>query len=172
MEHRKQGNVFFNQVSHVIIDEVDTMLTQGFGSDIRAILRSTVARNITHEVPSVPTQAVPAANALFTPVVPGAPRSAAAQEEALRRQAKEPKKPAQLVMATATLTKAVRALLNDVQGGFNVEFSGKFLAKRTLQLFCSAVDWGLRTGDIPACLRQLVQVKIIVSFLTAVDVCV
>jgi superfamily II DNA/RNA helicase len=34
--------VFFSQVTHVIIDEVDTMLTQGFGSDIRAILRSAV----------------------------------------------------------------------------------------------------------------------------------
>jgi superfamily II DNA/RNA helicase len=126
MEHRKQGNVYFNQVSRVIIDEVDTMLTQGFGSDIRAILRSTVARNITAAAPSVtvPTQSVSATSVLFTPVVPGAPRSAVAIEEALRRQAKAPKKPAQLVMATATLTKPVRALLNDVQGGFNVEFSG------------------------------------------------
>ena len=42
MQHKEQGNVFFSQVTHVIIDEVDTMLTQGFGSDIRAILRSAV----------------------------------------------------------------------------------------------------------------------------------
>lgn len=42
MQHKEQGNVYFSQVTHVIIDEVDTMLTQGFGSDIRAILRSAV----------------------------------------------------------------------------------------------------------------------------------
>jgi hypothetical protein len=33
--------------------------------------------------------------------------------------------PSQLVMATATLTKAVRLLLSEVEGkGFNIEFSG------------------------------------------------
>lgn len=39
MQHKEQGNVFFSQVNHIIIDEVDTMLTQGFGSDIRDILK-------------------------------------------------------------------------------------------------------------------------------------
>ena len=34
-------------------------------------------------------------------------------------------KKVQLIMSTATLTKAVRLLLNDVQGGFNIEYSGK-----------------------------------------------
>lgn len=33
-----QGNVFFSQVTHVIIDEVDTLLTQGFGADVRCWL--------------------------------------------------------------------------------------------------------------------------------------
>jgi hypothetical protein len=33
--------------------------------------------------------------------------------------------PTQLIMATATLTKAVRLLLSDVEGkGFNIEFAG------------------------------------------------
>jgi hypothetical protein len=33
--------------------------------------------------------------------------------------------PTQLIMATATLTKAVRLLLSEVEGkGFNIEFSG------------------------------------------------
>ena len=34
-------------------------------------------------------------------------------------------KKVQLIMSTATLTKAVRLLLNDVQGGFNIEYSGE-----------------------------------------------
>eukprot|EP00597_Dinobryon_sp_UTEXLB2267_P002903 CAMPEP_0170060226 /NCGR_PEP_ID=MMETSP0019_2-20121128/2230_1 /TAXON_ID=98059 /ORGANISM="Dinobryon sp., Strain UTEXLB2267" /LENGTH=446 /DNA_ID=CAMNT_0010265717 /DNA_START=381 /DNA_END=1718 /DNA_ORIENTATION=+ len=91
MQHKEQGNVFFSQVNQVIIDEVDTMLTQGFGSDIRAILRSVLTRSSDN--------------------------------------------PVQLVMATATLTKAVRALLDDVsssasapastpgRGFFNIEFA-------------------------------------------------
>lgn len=45
MQHREQGNVYFSQVNTVIIDEVDTMLTQGFGSDIRAILRNVLRRS-------------------------------------------------------------------------------------------------------------------------------
>jgi superfamily II DNA/RNA helicase len=43
MQHKEQSNIFFSHVNQVIIDEVDTMLTQGFGSDIRAILRSVLA---------------------------------------------------------------------------------------------------------------------------------
>lgn len=42
LQHKDQGHVFLGHVTHVIIDEVDTMLTQGFGSDIRAILQSVV----------------------------------------------------------------------------------------------------------------------------------
>jgi superfamily II DNA/RNA helicase len=132
MEHKKQGNVYLSQVTHVIIDEVDTMLTQGFGPDIRAILRSVIARD------SLPDQDVAAQRLdrdtrrgkdtaqtkqassstipLSKPVVP----SAAAHEVILDA----PKQPAQLIMATATLTKAVRSLLTDVQGGFNLDFAG------------------------------------------------
>ena len=33
----------------------------------------------------------------------------------------------QLIMATATLTKAVKALLTDVNGAFNIEFNGKLM---------------------------------------------
>ncbi len=79
--------MYFSQINHVIIDEVDTMLTQGFGSDIRAILRAVMQRNA-------------------------------------KKQCNEKDHRVHLVMATATLTKAVRSLLTDVQGGFNIEYSG------------------------------------------------
>lgn len=133
MEHKKQGNVYFSHVTHVVIDEVDTMLTQGFGPDIRAILRSVIAKdtvNTTTVDPGVaakelkikmqPGEALKVAATaapLSTPVVPSTSGYAAAARDA-------PRKPAQLVMATATLTKAVRALLTDVQGGFNLEYTG------------------------------------------------
>jgi superfamily II DNA/RNA helicase len=35
VQHEKLKNLELQEVSHVVIDEVDTMLTQGFGSDIR-----------------------------------------------------------------------------------------------------------------------------------------
>lgn len=44
MQHKQQGNVFLSHVNTLIIDEVDTMLTQGFGSDIRGILRSVLRK--------------------------------------------------------------------------------------------------------------------------------
>ena len=44
LKHKYQSNVFLSHVNHIIIDEVDTMLTEGFGSDIRAILRSVISR--------------------------------------------------------------------------------------------------------------------------------
>ena len=77
--HKEKGNVFFSQVTHVVIDEVDTMLMQGFGSEIRAVLRATQGRP-------------------------------------------EGKPAAQLIMATATLTPAVRKLLDDVSG-FDIAYS-------------------------------------------------
>lgn len=141
MEHKKQGNVYFSQVTHVVIDEVDTMLTQGFGPDIRAILRGVISRE--HDLPSTTSvqghsagttgkrkeasasvkaeAAVDQQSRLSTPVDLTV-LSAAAQTAQVDAQ---PRQPAQLVMATATLTKAVRALLSDVQGGFNVEFAGR-----------------------------------------------
>jgi superfamily II DNA/RNA helicase len=88
MQHKEQGNVFFSKVNTVVIDEVDTMLTQGFGSDIRAILRNIMTRT---------------------------------EKEADVNQSN-----LQMIMATATLTKAVKTLLSDVKGGgFNIEYSGK-----------------------------------------------
>ena len=80
-QHKEQGNLHLSQVDTVIIDEVDTMLMQGFGPDIRAILRTVMMRKSGNS------------------------------------------SPVQLVMATATLTKAVRALLTDVNGGFNIEYA-------------------------------------------------
>jgi superfamily II DNA/RNA helicase len=44
MQHRQRGNVFFSNVNKIIIDEVDTMLTQGFGGDIRGILKNVFQR--------------------------------------------------------------------------------------------------------------------------------
>eukprot|EP01041_Mallomonas_annulata_P001027 gene1027-2015_t len=93
MQHKEQGNVYLSQVTHVIIDEVDTMLTQGFGSDIRAILRGVLKKRSDNSTST----------------------------STIEIEMKE-EKSVQLVMASATLTKAVRALLDDV-GGFNVEYS-------------------------------------------------
>ena len=83
MQHKDQGNVYLSQVTHVIIDEVDTMLTQGFGSDIRGILRSVLGNKANIGVNQKETQ---------------------------------------IIMATATLTKAVRKLMADVDG-FNIDYS-------------------------------------------------
>ena len=44
MQHKEQGNVFLSHVNTVIIDEVDTMLTQGFGNDIKNILKTVLRR--------------------------------------------------------------------------------------------------------------------------------
>lgn len=95
-QHKEQGNVHLSQVDTVIIDEVDTMLMQGFGSDIRTILRSVMsgARRGTHSSISPDGGEIRTAR----PAV-------------------------QLIMATATLTKAVKLLLTDVDGGFNIEFA-------------------------------------------------
>ena len=96
IQHKQQGNVYLSQVSHIIIDEVDTMLTQGFGGDIRAVLRSVLRKDINKE---------------------SSPET---------DEGKPDEKKVQIIMATATLTKAVRALLSDVAGGagaFNIEFS-------------------------------------------------
>ncbi len=118
MQHKQQGNVYLSQVRHVIIDEVDTMLTQGFGADIRAILRSVVANRILHAADNNQQEETQEAEP-EEELAPG-------QMPRLRKQPKEEVKPAQLVMATATLTKAVKALLDDVKGGFNLEFSGTY----------------------------------------------
>ena len=38
LQHMKHGNVFMSNVRNIVIDEVDTMLTQGFGNEIRCKL--------------------------------------------------------------------------------------------------------------------------------------
>lgn len=110
MQHKQQGNVYFSHVRHVIIDEVDTMLMEGFGSDIRAILRSVMARH-SKEAPTLTLSHAPLSQ-LASKVAKGADVA---------------DKKAQVIMATATLTKAVKSLLTDVQGGFNIEYSGEHM---------------------------------------------
>lgn len=90
LQHKIQGNVYMSHVSHVIIDEIDTMLMQGFGSDVRAILRTVLSRQR-----SSPVEISDTSN----------------------------NEPVQIVMATATLTSAVKRLLNDAEGGFNIEYA-------------------------------------------------
>lgn len=122
MQHKQQGNVYFSQVRHVVIDEVDTMLTQGFGPDIRAILRSVVTARITHAA----ERAAAAAQEEVVEEEEEEEEIAPGKSPRLRKQFKEEVKPAQVVMATATLTRAVKLLLDDVKGGFNLEYSGEF----------------------------------------------
>ena len=139
MQHKLQGNVFLSHVTHVVIDEVDTMLTQGFGSDIRAILRSVM---LASPPAATASAASIASTSNATDVSGGAVKSARSAGRTLTATAsvrdhssgagaaavdsgRVPKEPAQLIMATATLTKAVRSLLMDVQGGFNIDFSGE-----------------------------------------------
>ena len=111
MQHKLQGNVYFSHVRHVIIDEVDTMLMEGFGSDIRAILRSVMARHSKESAP--PTLTISSAPLTQLSTAPSKSVELGAKAD----------KPAQVIMATATLTKAVKSLLTDVQGGFNIEYS-------------------------------------------------
>jgi superfamily II DNA/RNA helicase len=76
LQHKAKRNLYFSQIKYIVIDEVDTMLTQGFGSDIRSILKYVMTR---------------------------------------KTDEGEIDKP-QLIMATATLTKAVKKLLSEVEG--------------------------------------------------------
>ena len=38
LQHYERGHVFFSQVKHVVIDEMDTMLKDGFGPDLKRLL--------------------------------------------------------------------------------------------------------------------------------------
>lgn len=93
-KHKEQGNVFFSEVDTVIIDEVDTMLHQGFGADVRYILKSAMMRKGKNVPWKSPTGTVETSGNL---------------------------KGVQVVMATATLTKAVDTLAVDMKGGFNTQ---------------------------------------------------
>ena len=70
LKHREAGHFHLSQVTHVVIDEVDTMLVQGFGPDIKQLLGPI----------------------LFSPTR---------------------KDSVNFVLATATMTKAVRKLLDE-----------------------------------------------------------
>lgn len=123
MQHKQQGNVYFSHVRHVIIDEVDTMLMEGFGSDIRAILRSVMARHSKESSSPPPTLTLSNALPLTQLAAPTGSGAGTGVEQAAESSSSS--KRAQVIMATATLTKAVKSLLTDVQGGFNIEYSGK-----------------------------------------------
>jgi len=149
LKHKYQSNVFLSHVNHIIIDEVDTMLTEGFGSDIRAILRSVISR------PSASSKSSSSATTNSNnddvdeedddaynlddgdnKISSNSSSSSSSSSSNRVRTAKQSLKlqhhqqqlistqPVQVVMATATLTKAVRTLIDDVQnGGFNIEFN-------------------------------------------------
>ena len=151
LKHKYQSNVFLSHVNHIIIDEVDTMLTEGFGSDIRAILRSVISR------PSASSKSSSSATTSSSnddvdeedddddcdnlddgdnKISSNSSSSSSSSSSNRVRTAKQSLKlqhhqqqlistqPVQVVMATATLTKAVRTLIDDVQnGGFNIEFN-------------------------------------------------
>eukprot|EP01035_Chromulina_nebulosa_P021504 gene21504-27847_t len=83
LQHKLQGNVYLSHVKHVIIDEVDTMFLQGFGPDIRGLLRAVLS-----------VKPTPSTSSLYTYL----------------------SQPPQLVFVTATLTKSVKQLLQDLTG--------------------------------------------------------
>eukprot|EP00640_Fibrocapsa_japonica_P000081 CAMPEP_0113953596 /NCGR_PEP_ID=MMETSP1339-20121228/91051_1 /TAXON_ID=94617 /ORGANISM="Fibrocapsa japonica" /LENGTH=547 /DNA_ID=CAMNT_0000962335 /DNA_START=72 /DNA_END=1715 /DNA_ORIENTATION=+ /assembly_acc=CAM_ASM_000762 len=47
--HRNKGGVYLSKVTHVVVDEVDTMLTQGFGPDIRKLTAHLIKRSTMEE---------------------------------------------------------------------------------------------------------------------------
>lgn len=144
IQHKDKGNLYFSKVTHVIIDEVDTMLTQGFGADIRSILRSVLGRNISNtptstfkdngsnsdlqfeiEQPVLTSSHEPTSSSsriIHTDNIITTSSSSSSGSVSVSRA---PVTPPQLIMATATLTKAVKALLTDVTGAFNIEFNGE-----------------------------------------------
>ena len=146
LKHKYQSNVFLSHVNHIIIDEVDTMLTEGFGSDIRAILRSVISRPSASSKSSSTTTTNSSnddvdeedddAYNLDDGNNKISSNNSSSSNSNRVRTAKQSLKlqhhqqqlistqPVQVVMATATLTKAVRTLIDDVQnGGFNIEFN-------------------------------------------------
>jgi superfamily II DNA/RNA helicase len=160
LKHKYQSNVFLSHVNHIIIDEVDTMLTEGFGSDIRAILRSVISRPSASSKSSSSSSSATMnrsnndgdekeddahnlddgdneinSSSSSTNRVRTAKQSLKLQHHQQQLQQQQLQSinhsqqlistpPVQVIMATATLTKAVRTLIDDVQnGGFNIEFN-------------------------------------------------
>jgi len=95
-KHKEQGNLFFSQVDTIIIDEVDTMLMQGFGPDVRSILRTVSSRDISNQ----------------------------SNLASIQNADQDKNSRIQFIVATATLTKAVRSLLFDASsGGFSINYA-------------------------------------------------
>lgn len=146
LQHKLQGNVMFNHVSHVVIDEVDTMFTQGFGPEIRGILRAVVSKTpkVTDKVtkskkPVIIKTGIDIEDVKFnefdfneqlesvddqidTSELVDTDNTAVKSELSSNtakkldyvnpRQNKQP----QMIFATATLTKAVKTLLQELSG--------------------------------------------------------
>lgn len=93
-KHKEEGNIFFSEVDTVIVDEVDTMLHQGFGEDVRYILKGVMSRR--------------------KKVQPNNEASLDAGEF----------KRVQIVMATATLTQDVNSLTFDLKDRFHSNNEG------------------------------------------------
>lgn len=81
LKHWKEGSVYLSNIRFIVIDEVDTMLEQGFQADIGKIVHTLLYKQ-NHVKTDEPTPKV----------VDGAP---------------------QLVLTSATMTKAVRRLIHD-----------------------------------------------------------
>lgn len=109
--HKDSGNVHLGHVTHVIIDEVDTMLTQGFGRDIRAILQSIVLH---------PNKVDGSNRTVAAHVEPALP-NITVRNTAQISMKDSPISKFQVIMASASITKPVRALVGDMEG-FNISF--------------------------------------------------
>lgn len=83
VKHRDMGNVYFGSVRHVVIDETDTMLEQGFQADIGSIVHPLLYKRKTLYESDILSAGGP-------DLVLGAP---------------------QIILTTATMTNAVRRLL-------------------------------------------------------------
>lgn len=90
-KHKEDKNVFFSEVDTVIVDEVDTMLHQGFGEDVRYVLKGVLTRK---KMQQMNEGVIDTGNSRQT---------------------------VQVVMATATLTKGVNSLTVDLKGGFHAK---------------------------------------------------
>ncbi len=101
LQHKEQGNIYFSHASHIVIDEVDTMLTQGFGPDVKGVLRGVIFRH---------SQAITPA-----PTENTSDKRIEKDEKSLFKPV-----PVQVVLATATLTKAVQALLQGQEGQYRL----------------------------------------------------
>mmetsp|Transcript_26289 Transcript_26289/g.38972 ORF Transcript_26289/g.38972 Transcript_26289/m.38972 type:complete len:610 (+) Transcript_26289:185-2014(+) len=99
VQHYQQRNLSLSEVNCVIIDEVDTMLTQGFGADIRTILHAVQQSSPVNSTLSVTTSP---------------PSWYSSQVGSQRRWRPDTHCSLQVVMASATLTPALKRLLEEL----------------------------------------------------------